>query len=428
MENRLEADITGEQEQTNFASSKREEVMRKLKDLKLQEQKYSEKESRRGVEKHNTEAIRFDFQGVAKPVKTQTGKKFERRSLSNIELMSAEADKGCKFERRSLSNIESMSAEAEMGYKYEGLKPSREESFREKSLRNEPAREIIRRKESPWEQPFGKEQPREENPFEELHTKKNGCVEPHIKNCFEDPQIKRQFEDPHIKEEGYWLDEPLSEIDGDDLEIINMEEVSLQDLKGIDIGSSESHDMLDNSGFIEKINKLNTVEELSDSHTPDHIEEYVKPAEPERSYQNAKPDDKIIKWENPKKSSIGDVDSILQSMLKKTNNLSPYMFLINETEEELAVIIEGEIYMNEAATINLLEKSEAADTDGRKQEAAKLWEIICYYSVDAGCLNIAFWNLVNHVYMYDMDKIKVILEAMLKKEKRLYKLMQEISN
>ena len=389
MENRLEADITGEQEQTNFASSKREEVMRKLKDLKLQEQKYSEKESRRGVEKHNTEAIRFDFQGVAKPVKTQTSKKFERKSLSNIELMSAEA---------------------EMGYKYEGLKPSREESFREKSLRNEPAREIIRRKESPWEQPFGKEQPREENPFEELHTKKNHCV------------------DPHIKEEGYWLDEPLSEIDGDDLEIINMEEVSLQDLKGIDIGSSESHDMLDNSGFIEKINKLNTVEELSDSHTPDHIEEYVKPAEPECSYQNAKPDDKIIKWENPKKSSIGDVDSILQSMLKKTNNLSPYMFLINETEEELAVIIEGEIYINEAATINLLEKSEAADTDGRKQEAAKLWEIICYYSVDAGCLNIAFWNLVNHVYKYDMDKVKVILEAMLKKEKRLYKLIQEISN
>jgi len=303
-----------------------------------------------------------------------------------------------------------MSAEAEMGYKYEGLKPSREESFREKSLRNEPAREIIRRKESPWEQPFGKEQPREENPFEELHTKKNHCV------------------DPHIKEEGYWLDEPLSEIDGDDLEIINMEEVSLQDLKGIDIDSSKSPDMLDNSGFIEKINKLNTVEELSDSHTPEHIEEYVKPAEPECSYQNAKPDDKIIKWENPKKSSIGDVDSILQSMLKKTNNLSPHMFLINDSEEELAVIIEGEIYMNEAATINLLEKSEAADTDGRKQEAAKLWEIICYYSVDAGCLNIAFWNLVNHVYMYDMDKVKVILEAMLKKEKRLYKLMQEISN
>jgi len=41
--------------------------------------------------------------------------KFERRSLSNIESMSAEADKGCKFERRSLSNIESMSAEADQG-------------------------------------------------------------------------------------------------------------------------------------------------------------------------------------------------------------------------------------------------------------------------------------------------------------------------
>jgi len=41
--------------------------------------------------------------------------KFERRSLSNIELMSAEADKGCKFERRSLSNIELMSAEADKG-------------------------------------------------------------------------------------------------------------------------------------------------------------------------------------------------------------------------------------------------------------------------------------------------------------------------
>ena len=41
--------------------------------------------------------------------------KFERSSLSNIESMSAEADRGYKFERSSLSNIESMSAEADRG-------------------------------------------------------------------------------------------------------------------------------------------------------------------------------------------------------------------------------------------------------------------------------------------------------------------------
>ena len=38
--------------------------------------------------------------------------------LSNIEMMSAEADKGCKFESK-LSNIEMMSAEADKGCKNE---------------------------------------------------------------------------------------------------------------------------------------------------------------------------------------------------------------------------------------------------------------------------------------------------------------------
>jgi len=57
-------------------------------------------------------------------------RKFERRSLLNIELLSAKisslsmlselilADKGCKFGRRSLLDIELISAEAEMGGKY----------------------------------------------------------------------------------------------------------------------------------------------------------------------------------------------------------------------------------------------------------------------------------------------------------------------
>ncbi|MDR2045319.1 MAG: hypothetical protein LBQ15_13395, partial [Clostridium sp.] len=39
--------------------------------------------------------------------------KFERRSLSNTDLMSAKADKEDKFERRSLSNTELMSAKAD---------------------------------------------------------------------------------------------------------------------------------------------------------------------------------------------------------------------------------------------------------------------------------------------------------------------------
>ncbi|MDR2042790.1 MAG: hypothetical protein LBQ15_00170 [Clostridium sp.] len=44
--------------------------------------------------------------------------KFERRSLSNTELMSAKADREDKFERRSLSNTELMSAKADREDKY----------------------------------------------------------------------------------------------------------------------------------------------------------------------------------------------------------------------------------------------------------------------------------------------------------------------
>ena len=44
-------------------------------------------------------------------------RKFESK-LSNIELKSAEADKGYKFESK-LSNIDLKSAEADKGYKYE---------------------------------------------------------------------------------------------------------------------------------------------------------------------------------------------------------------------------------------------------------------------------------------------------------------------
>ncbi|MDR2045156.1 MAG: hypothetical protein LBQ15_12525, partial [Clostridium sp.] len=47
------------------------------------------------------------------------GCKFERRSLSNTELMSAKADKENKFERRSLSNTELMSAKADKEDKFE---------------------------------------------------------------------------------------------------------------------------------------------------------------------------------------------------------------------------------------------------------------------------------------------------------------------
>lgn|GEM_PF-6934691 len=66
------------------------------------------------------------------------------------------------------------------------------------------------------------------------------------------------------------------------------------------------------------------------------------------------------------------VDPILRSMFGESKNLSPYDFLFDYTEEELVVVIEGETYVNEAATVKLLEKAKTADTTGRIQKATEL--------------------------------------------------------
>lgn len=273
--------MTGEQGQINFASSEREEVMKKLKDLDLQVQKSRKQEDSRHEIKHSKEVIHFDFQGLIKPVKAlQTSEKYE------------ETGDGNNFS---------------------------------------------------------------------THKVESGWV---------------SDRDSILPEED-WLDDA----------------VNLEDF-----------DSLDAFGEVEESGSLDGFEELKES---DRLNELHRP--------------------DSEDNNIYDIDLIIRSMLKRSENLSPYNLLIDCSEEELAVIIDGELYMNEAATINLLEKAEAANTAGRTKEAAKLWETICFYSVDVGYMNAAFWNLVYQVYKSDMEKVKMILEAMTKKEKRLLKLVRRIS-
>jgi len=126
-----------------------------------------------------------------------------------------------------------------------------------------------------------------------------------------------------------------------------------------------------------------------------------------------------------RKKSVYETDQLFAPMLKRAEDISLAAFLANDTDEELAVSVGGELYINTAASIRLLVKAGHASLHMKPEEAGKLWGTVCFYSIDAGYTNMAFWNIANVVYKSDSAKAKAILKVIIKKEKKLMQIIDE---
>lgn|GEM_PF-859134 len=146
------------------------------------------------------------------------------------------------------------------------------------------------------------------------------------------------------------------------------------------------------------------------------------------SLKREHPAEEIIYPAEKKGKSIYQTDRLFAPMLKRAEGISLLDFLVDNTEEELAVSVDNELYINSAASIRLLVKAGHASLYMNRKEAGRLWGIVCFYSIDAGYTNMAFWNLANVVYKSDSAKAKAILKVIIKKEQKLLQIINECLN
>jgi len=146
------------------------------------------------------------------------------------------------------------------------------------------------------------------------------------------------------------------------------------------------------------------------------------------SLKREHPAEEIIYPAEKKGKSIYQTDRLFAPMLKRAEGISLLDFLVDNTEEELAVSVDNELYINSAASIRLLVKAGHASLYMNRKEAGRLWGTVCFYSIDAGYTNMAFWNLTNVVYKSDSAKAKAILKVIIKKEQKLMQIINECLN
>lgn len=166
-------------------------------------------------------------------------------------------------------------------------------------------------------------------------------------------------------------------------------------------------------------------EELTEKSVAELTEEAAEEPAAEPTEEPVKYD--VIQPEEKKerKKSVYETDQLFAPMLKRAEDISLAAFLANDTDEELAVSVGGELYINTAASIRLLVKAGHASLHMKPEEAGKLWGTVCFYSIDAGYTNMAFWNIANVVYKSDSAKAKAILKVIIKKEKKLMQIIDE---
>lgn len=137
-----------------------------------------------------------------------------------------------------------------------------------------------------------------------------------------------------------------------------------------------------------------------------------------------------------KKKNVYGADPLFAPMLKRAEDISLLDFLADDTEEELAFSIGNDLYINRAASIRLLVKAGHASLHMNQKEAGRLWETVCFYSIDTGYTIMAFWNLINivcksltgAVQEAESVKAKVILNIIIRKEQKLKQLADKCLN
>jgi len=126
-------------------------------------------------------------------------------------------------------------------------------------------------------------------------------------------------------------------------------------------------------------------------------------------------------------NGIYDTDPLFGPMLERTGDISRFDFFVNDTDEELAIMIDDELYINRAATIRFMVMAEYANRNQKGETAKKLWEAVCFYSIDSGYMNMAFWHLVDVVYQSNLNEAKAVIKVMTKKEKKLLRIINELT-
>jgi len=150
-------------------------------------------------------------------------------------------------------------------------------------------------------------------------------------------------------------------------------------------------------------------------------------AEPEDTYNYAEYEDEQVHEKEKRLCSIFDMDPLFGPMLKRSKNVSLFDFFALQTDEELAIVIDHELYINRASTIRLMVKAEYAIGGNEIEEVRKLLEAVCFYSIDSRYMNMAFWNLFNTVYQ-SINEAKAIIMVMTKKERKILQIIDEFSN